>query len=656
VGADLVCAGLWLLLVLRVFRALRSGSQLAAGTGPLPAAAGLGPALAAAAARLAILAAARATPLVDHPVLDARFYRSWALALAGGTDPCPVFPVDPLPAYVLGGLYRLIGDGAWIGAATGCAIGALTVYYVYRLARRLAGPAVALLAATAAALHGPGLALDILELKSSLACCLTAATLEALLAAHGRPPARVAASGALAGLAVLNGMQSLVLVALLAASLARRDRPVARLLVFLAATGTCVAPAWLHNRAGGDACLVHAGSGMILWAANNPHAAGRLFPLPYVRQDARFEVRDYVEAARRALGRPVTAGEASAHFRDLAIGFWLSDPLRALRLVAVKLGLLLNRYEWPDNHDHAVVRLLVPALDLPLPHWGIVTPLALVGAAIALAGGPAGARLIALAAMSLAIPLVVAYSNSRLRLSLLAVLWPLAALAVAAIARSSARRRRLALAAAWAALAAAVHVPVERVPLAPGLFALADATLRTGDAGRAAALYRIIVALDPAHAGALVNLGNMHVLAGDHAGAAALFARAVEARPDVAAWWHNLGNAYRRSGRPWEAVSAYGRARALSPGEPVVTLKLGLALDESGSPDGARLLLAEALAALAGGAPATGIPASPGERAEGHEALARILARYGDAAGSRRERERASTLARDAGRPPEAPR
>jgi len=77
--------------------------------------------------------------------------------------------------------------------------------------------------------------------------------------------------------------------------------------------------------------------------------------------------------------------------------------------------------------------------------------------------------------------------------------------------------------------------------------------------------YRHALALDPAHADALVNLGRLLHEDGDAAAAERLYRRALESRPEDATAVFNLGVALEDLGRRGEALEAYERAVALSP-------------------------------------------------------------------------------------------
>lgn len=590
--------------------------------------------LAALAVRFGGAVAFAATPLATEPLVDAAYYEEWARALAAGADPHPVFGVDPLYAYALGGLYALVGVHFAVPLVLGLALGTASAVLAHRLAARVATRPVALLIGLAAALHGPALQYDLLRLKSSLALFLTLAALETFVQAARRGPAWSLAPGAAVALATLNGAQSLALVPVMALSLARRAHPAARIALLVVPVAAAVGWTWAHNARGGDPVPLHAGSGMILWASNNPRAWGRLTPLPYIRQDTRFEVADYTAEASRRAGRALRASEASAYWRAQAVQAWLADPLRAARLALTKLGLLLNAYEWPDNYDLRVLREMFPQLDLAPLAWGLVLPFALVGLAIALCGPPRpGARVIAVSAVLLSAPFLITYSNARLRLPLLATAWPLAALALDRVARG----RPLVPLVSAAVLALLIHLPTPAVSIAPGLFGVAEACRAAGLTDPAVELYGAALAADPDHAGALTNLGNMSLAAGRPYAAVNLLERAARLRPTPVAAF-NLANAYRRAGRPRDALRAYEHARGAVP-DAILALKAGLALAESGDAR-AITVLGEAVRAAPG--------ATLAERVEAQRTLARLLDGAGRSREAQEERARADELIRAA--------
>ncbi|MBK8161713.1 MAG: tetratricopeptide repeat protein [Gammaproteobacteria bacterium] len=86
-----------------------------------------------------------------------------------------------------------------------------------------------------------------------------------------------------------------------------------------------------------------------------------------------------------------------------------------------------------------------------------------------------------------------------------------------------------------------------------------------GRVDEAAACFREVLALNPAHPEAHLNLGNILLSRGRPAEAAESYLKVLAARPDLAAVHFNLGLARYREGRPEEAATSYRRALMLKP-------------------------------------------------------------------------------------------
>src|SRR5262249_44369104 len=146
---------------------------LAAAPWALPAVLAFGLAL-----RLAHLIALERSPFATSLVLDARYYDTWAQAIAGGAwIGRRAFWVDPLYAYVLGGSYAVAGRDLLLSRILNIVFGLATGVLVARLAARVwRSHAVALVAALLALTCIPTLYFEGQNEKTALTVVLVTAS------------------------------------------------------------------------------------------------------------------------------------------------------------------------------------------------------------------------------------------------------------------------------------------------------------------------------------------------------------------------------------------------------------------------------------------------------------------------------------------------
>ena len=138
--------------------------------------------------------------------------------------------------------------------------------------------------------------------------------------------------------------------------------------------------------------------------------------------------------------------------------------------------------------------------------------------------------------------------------------------------------------------------PVPLLPLAGQMFVEAVSRHRTGQIAEAEALYRAILAIQPAHAEAAYNLGVALQTQGRLADAVGAYRHAIAARPDFADAYSNLGTALQDLGQFDEAVAIYRKAIAMKPDFAMAFGNLGVALKEQGKFDEAIVAYRNALA------------------------------------------------------------
>jgi tetratricopeptide (TPR) repeat protein len=135
------------------------------------------------------------------------------------------------------------------------------------------------------------------------------------------------------------------------------------------------------------------------------------------------------------------------------------------------------------------------------------------------------------------------------------------------------------------------RVPGGPVPDIDRGIALAQA----GDFAAASLICEEVLAITPAHAGAVNLLGAIAHRQGRHAAALALFSRAVEIDGSVAYHHANLGSALASLGRPEEGLASLERAIALDPDQPDALNSYAYVLGLLGRPDAAMDYLERAI-------------------------------------------------------------
>ena len=146
----------------------------------------------------------------------------------------------------------------------------------------------------------------------------------------------------------------------------------------------------------------------------------------------------------------------------------------------------------------------------------------------------------------------------------------------------------------------AVAAALRAVRLSPGLPAAwvqAGNALEPLDPRRAESALRRALALDPASAEALSNLGTVWRGGGNLTAAQAVLCRAVAVQPAMAAAWTNLGTVWGNLGRADRAAACHRRALDLSPTLAEAQANLGLMLQREGRVEGAAAAFAAAVAA-----------------------------------------------------------
>lgn len=501
--------------------------------------------------RLAMLASAGADAYLAGRVGDEQHYHDWAVRIAAGEPGRGAsFFTTPLYAYVLAVAYRVGGDAlGWIRTLN-VAWGIATVALTYLAARHLLRPWPAVVAAALAGSCLVPVFYEALPEKTSLVLLLTALAVWTIARAGSR---RRAPAWALAGVSVgLATLAHALLGALVPCAWldivvrGRHDR--ARMALALAAfTGAAlltVAPATLHNyRADGDLVAIASNGGHNFYLGNHAgNLTGRYTSPPFSTSNLSEEEAGFRREAERRTGRSMRPSEVSA--------FWYAEGWRDVRAMpGPSLARFLRKARWAvndeeitDSRTFAFYRMRLPALALPLPTFGAIALVGLVG----FFTGGADRRLLAprVLVVGLVGVLTMFFVTGRYRLPLLV---PFAILGAAGLERlvDAARARRV----RDLGLTAVVAVIVAWVVFG-----------------------RVLVSAPETFFPDYYNQGNRYFRQGQYERAAAEYEQALWVRPGnhaaVPLLVDGLVDLYLRLGRRADAERVVARATARDPDNP----------------------------------------------------------------------------------------
>ncbi|MBI5431600.1 MAG: tetratricopeptide repeat protein [Planctomycetes bacterium] len=570
-------------------------------------------------------------PLVNSLQADAKTYWTWAERIAGGqwvgTEP---FHVPPLYAYALA-LLQLAGGG-WLAVyVVQLALHVASMAFVAAIGRRLAGPAVGLVAAALFACFEDSAFFVQRISPPSLQVFLIAWTWWEWLGCAERPSvARAVRAGVALGLSVLANPVMLPAAVLLVLWLAWRARGGAlawsRVVLVAVATGAAIVPAPLHNWAAARELIAVSTQGGLAFAiGNQPGALGTYHELEGVSV-----LRDRQDSDALALARAKTGDAnlgwngADRYFYGRGLDFWFGEPAAAASLLWKKVRWFVTGPSITDSY--------VPALEIESgfasrlraawlkPAWVLL--LAFGGAWCVRRAGVAS--LPGLVVLLLPFAAVVVYHYSaRYRVPALPAVAVVGAAALVEIVRGSDHARRVVLAALLGLGVASTwinaktdfdptelyRIDYERMVGAAyvnrgdtaraeehlrraselgdsGALSLRAETLRSaGKLAEAKQLAEQALAEDADDPYAARILARISVDSGDYAKAAELFERALAREPSDVESELALGSCYVALGNPAKGLLHYERGLALSPGSEDLVYLRGLALEALGRAD-----------------------------------------------------------------------
>ncbi len=522
----------------------------------------------------------RDNPFIYSPILDMQAYYQWAQRIAQGEwlgD--QVFYQDPLYPYLLAILFRIFGDYIPLAIALQLILGSLLPLLVYAIGKRIFNRPSALLAALITAVYKPLLVYEGLLLKTFLEALLLALVLLLLLSAVEQSSVHYGfVAGLTLGLGALTRANFLLLPApiLLWIVIANPRSRRSLALAFTAGMLLVITPVTLRNYfVAQDLVLITAQAGQNFYTGNNPaNRSGVYVRPPFVRPDPKFERIDFHRRAEALAGRPLKPSEVSRFWFREAWEYIRQEPGTFLSLLGKKALLFWNAAEPPDNVNFSFLQRFSLLLQLPLPTFGLVGPLALLGMVVAIPTWRSSLSLY-LVSLSYTASVIPFFILSRYRIAIIPLLTLFAGYALSTLWERWRSRQYLQVLLTlglcipfiWL-----VHLPIgPRVDFAASHLNLGILYARRGDFDRAIREYQQALSIPEAY----LNLSIAYLATGRLDEALAAAQEGVRRRGEWGDAHKILGDVYNAKGMFPEARAAYQEALRLEPSGPQIHLDLG---------------------------------------------------------------------------------
>lgn len=551
---------------------------------------------------------------------DMKFYSDWARRIAAGvlTDHQAFYGL-PGYAYLLGGIYRVVGFQPFLVVLLQTVSEAVTALLIYRIAVRVAESGAGArtgrwkpwMTGWAASLGWvffvPAQAYSSILMPSAFAVTAYWSVVWWVMRRRAaRPPLwELAALGVFMGAVAMMVANILFLAALVIAAIClRRDWRGGRAVAWRAAAaagllggiGVGASPCWLHNRwVAGEPVFLSAHSGINFWLGNNPEANGYPNIPEGLRTDQKGMLLDSIAWAERAEGRPLKRAEVSAYWTQKARAYIRANPGRWLRLEAAKLGNFWNGFQYDDL---GVVRSLrEEGVLLPGFGFGWVAALALPGMALAAVRRPEARWVMAATGLHMA-SLMTVFITERYRLASAPGLLVLAAVGAGELWRA-AQGREWRLPALYAGMLAAgllvVGRPVEKRLLGLDEYNAAVGDMAEGRVDRAQQRLERVYRMTPDSAAVNFALGNVWFERGNRDRAKYYYRRTLQLDPRQEHALNNLGVLAMQEER-WPLAEAFlAGSLALEPEDDRTSFLLAKVRYAQHNIAGARLALATSL-------------------------------------------------------------
>lgn len=403
--------------------------------------------------RIAALMSMEKTPYFNIFLNDENYYHSWAVEIAEGSFKSnDVYEFPPLPAYFMAGIYKVFSPNHVYIRLANIIMGTLTCYFIFLIAKELAGRSAGLWACLISALYGPFILYNIVILKTTLSVFLFSVLVYLLLwSVRFERWFKPILVGICLGLLINIRGNYIVLIPLMALLMflrspfgrSRLKQMVSRLLLFLVGLCLAVLPFVLRNYVvSGEFVLTTSQAGLNLYLGNNFYNKLPYYrPVPFSTSNPRRQGKEFtIEAARRT-GQTLSASEASSFWTKQVLLDSLERPGYYSLKIILKTMVLLNRFEAGDHYHSGFLCRFAHFFRFPWLAYWMILPFGLLGLFISV-NLSRSHLYTTLVFLFYAGTLVLFFSNARYRLPLMVILIPYAVMGLKEMAKRFRRKER----------------------------------------------------------------------------------------------------------------------------------------------------------------------------------------------------------------------
>lgn len=519
----------------------------------------------------------KSSPFFAALSLDDEYYDAWARAISRGDFVGhEVFYGLPLYPYLLGLLYFVSGHAIHAARIAQAVLDAASCVLLFSIGKRLFGRATGILASVIFALYGMSFFFDGFLTSAPLSALLSLSIVKCLFAVYDKAnPARFIALGALLGVTALANSSVLasipfIVIWAFAALKGALARSITRYLIsMMAAVLLILAIVTARNYAvGKDLVPITSHAGVTFYAGNNPGSMGSFY-LPDTLGKGVEGTRVASRAvAEKALGRGLKPSEVSAYWMRQGALFMMKDPLRYARLILHKVYLFFWVREIPEEVPFSVIRRCSPVTRLPLFTYGFVSPLAIIGMALAARRRRGDLAVLYIAVAGALLSSIIYFVNARYRMMVEPILIVFAAWTLIYCLRKAGEGRWVAVV-AIAAIASLLYLALNvkfasyREEVAYGK--LGVSYVKQGKLDLAEKAFRKAIEINPLNPLSHYNLGTFYLNQKRFDDAIVRFSEAIRLNPGDANAHNNIGTVYLARGQPKEALRHFDVSLAINP-------------------------------------------------------------------------------------------